>query len=138
MMRLASVLICVREVTHYTQRRAREGARSPSRPAATERVHRARGGERPRGRAALGADRVLPRRDPRRGARVGRGSGLVGSRAAARRRPPARLMASVLLDTTVLIDLLRGRGEAGRRLRALREAGDLPCTPAVNVEETVR
>lgn len=47
-------------------------------------------------------------------------------------------MASILLDTTVLIDLLRGRGEAARRLRALREAGDVPCTSAVNVEETVR
>ena len=47
-------------------------------------------------------------------------------------------MASVLLDTTVLIDLLRGRPEAEERLRALHDAGDTPCTCAVNVEETVR
>jgi predicted nucleic acid-binding protein len=47
-------------------------------------------------------------------------------------------MASILLDTTVLIDLLRGRSEAAERLRAVHEAGDTPCTCAVNVEETVR
>jgi predicted nucleic acid-binding protein len=47
-------------------------------------------------------------------------------------------MAPVVLDTTVLIDLLRGRPETARRLRALRDAGDNPCTCAVNVEETVR
>lgn len=47
-------------------------------------------------------------------------------------------MAVVLLDTTVLIDLLRGRAEAQRRLRALREAGDSPFVCAINVEETVR
>ncbi len=33
-------------------------------------------------------------------------------------------MAAVLLDTTVLIDLLRGRPAALRRLRTLREVGD--------------
>lgn len=47
-------------------------------------------------------------------------------------------MAAVLLDTTVLIDLLRGRPEARRRLLALRDAGDAPYVCAVNVEETVR
>jgi predicted nucleic acid-binding protein len=47
-------------------------------------------------------------------------------------------VAGVLLDTTVLIDLLRGRPEAQRRLRALRDAGDDPYTCAVNVEEIVR
>jgi predicted nucleic acid-binding protein len=47
-------------------------------------------------------------------------------------------MSAVLLDTTVLIDLLRGRTEAARRLAALRRAGDLPFTSPVNVEETVR
>jgi predicted nucleic acid-binding protein len=46
-------------------------------------------------------------------------------------------MAAILLDTTVVIDLLRGRSGAVRRLRALREAGD-PCVCAINVEETVR
>jgi predicted nucleic acid-binding protein len=47
-------------------------------------------------------------------------------------------VASLLLDTTVLIDLLRGRPEAARRLHALRAAGDTPYACAVNVEETVR
>lgn len=47
-------------------------------------------------------------------------------------------MAAVLLDTTVLIDLLRGRPDAIRRLRTLREVGDDPYVSAVNVEEAVR
>jgi len=47
-------------------------------------------------------------------------------------------MAAILLDTTVVIDLLRGRPEAVQRLRRLRDAGDSPCVCAVNVEETVR
>jgi predicted nucleic acid-binding protein len=47
-------------------------------------------------------------------------------------------MASVLLDTTIVIDLLRGRPETAERLRALRAAGDIAYTCAINVEETVR
>jgi len=47
-------------------------------------------------------------------------------------------LAPVLLDTTVLIDLLRGRPDASRRLLALRSAIDAPYVSAVNVEETVR
>lgn len=47
-------------------------------------------------------------------------------------------MAAVLLDTTVLIDLLRGRAGAVERLRALRSAGDQPCVCAINVEELER
>src|SRR5207237_2147775 len=47
-------------------------------------------------------------------------------------------MAAVLLDTTVVIDLLRGKPEAERRLLALRRAGDQPFVCAINVEETVR
>jgi predicted nucleic acid-binding protein len=47
-------------------------------------------------------------------------------------------MAAVLLDTTVLIDLLRGRPGAADSLRSLRAAGDTVHTCAVNVEETVR
>ena len=43
----------------------------------------------------------------------------------------------MLLDATVLIDVLRGRS-AGERLRGLREAGDVPYACAVNVEEIVR
>lgn len=42
-----------------------------------------------------------------------------------------------LLDSTVLIDYLRGR-PAVHHLRALRAAGDVPCTTAINVEEIVR
>ncbi|MEX0993543.1 MAG: PIN domain-containing protein [Solirubrobacterales bacterium] len=47
-------------------------------------------------------------------------------------------MAQVLLDTTVLVDVLRGREGAARGLLMLRERGDTPCTCAINVEETVR
>jgi predicted nucleic acid-binding protein len=46
-------------------------------------------------------------------------------------------VAAVLLDTTVLIDVLRGLG-AVDRLRALHATGDVPYVCAVNVEETVR
>jgi predicted nucleic acid-binding protein len=46
-------------------------------------------------------------------------------------------MGAVLLDTTVLIDALRGRGAADR-LRDLRRAGDTPFVCAVNVDEIVR
>jgi predicted nucleic acid-binding protein len=47
-------------------------------------------------------------------------------------------VAPVLLDTTVLIDILRGRKGAVQRLRALREAGDRPYACAINVEEVER
>lgn len=47
-------------------------------------------------------------------------------------------MGALLLDTTVLIDLLRGRPDARRRLLSLRGTGDAPYVCAVNVEETVR
>jgi predicted nucleic acid-binding protein len=47
-------------------------------------------------------------------------------------------MAAVLLDTTVLIDLLRGRPQTAARLRALRKSGDTVHACAVNIEETVR
>lgn len=47
-------------------------------------------------------------------------------------------MAAILLDTTVLIDVLRGRPATLRRVRALQTAGDTVHTSAVNVEETVR
>lgn len=46
-------------------------------------------------------------------------------------------MARLLLDTTVLIDALRGR-PAADRLRELRRTGDVPLTCAVNVEEIWR
>lgn len=46
-------------------------------------------------------------------------------------------MTWVLLDTTVLIDVLRGRPAAARVL-ALRSTGDTPATSAINVEEIVR
>jgi len=47
-------------------------------------------------------------------------------------------MAAVLLDTTVLIDLLRGRAGAAARLAELRAAGDRPVVCAINVEEVAR
>jgi predicted nucleic acid-binding protein len=47
-------------------------------------------------------------------------------------------MARVLLDTTVLIDLLRGREGARGRLATLRASGDTPYVCAVNVEEVAR
>jgi hypothetical protein len=44
----------------------------------------------------------------------------------------------VLLDTTVLIDLLRGRAGAASRVRAARDAGECLFVSAVNVEEIAR
>lgn len=46
-------------------------------------------------------------------------------------------VARLLLDTTVLIDALRGRPAAGH-LRRLRSDGDVPFVCAVNVEEVWR
>lgn len=43
----------------------------------------------------------------------------------------------VLLDSTVLIDYLRGR-PAVDRVRRLRDGHDVPCTTGINVEEIVR
>ncbi len=42
-----------------------------------------------------------------------------------------------LLDSTVLIDYLRGR-PAVQRVLSLHEAGDTPCTTPINIEEIVR
>jgi predicted nucleic acid-binding protein len=42
-----------------------------------------------------------------------------------------------VLDSTVLIDFLRGK-PAVDRVAALHEAGDVPATTAVNVDEIVR
>jgi len=47
-------------------------------------------------------------------------------------------MASILLDTTVLIDILRGRAGTVERLRGVTAAREILWTSAVNVEETVR
>lgn len=46
-------------------------------------------------------------------------------------------VAKILLDSTVLIDALRGR-PAGERLRALRRQGDEPWTCAISIEEIWR
>jgi predicted nucleic acid-binding protein len=46
-------------------------------------------------------------------------------------------LSGVLLDTTALIDALRGR-PAAVRIRELRIAGDRPYTCAINVEELFR
>lgn len=62
----------------------------------------------------------------------------MGARPAPWRRTTRRLMAALLLDTTVLIDLLRGRPSARARIEALRASGDTPYVCAINVEETVR
>jgi predicted nucleic acid-binding protein len=43
----------------------------------------------------------------------------------------------LLLDTTVLIDALRGR-PAAERVRALRDTGQAPWICAINVEEVLR
>ncbi len=47
-------------------------------------------------------------------------------------------MGAVLLDTTVVIDYLRGRPAAGQRLRTLREQGDDAYVCAITVEEVTR
>lgn len=47
-------------------------------------------------------------------------------------------MGAVVLDTTVLIDLLRGRPGAVARLGSLRARGDLPYVCAVSAEEIAR
>lgn len=44
----------------------------------------------------------------------------------------------ILLDTTVLIDFLRGRPRVRARLEEIERSGDVPLTSAVNVEELVR
>ena len=54
------------------------------------------------------------------------------------RAASAERVADVLLDTTVLIDLLRGRKGALDRLSGLRRSGDRPHTCAVIVEEVTR
>lgn len=46
-------------------------------------------------------------------------------------------VAKILLDSTILIDALRGR-PAGERLRALRRHGDEPWTCALSIEEIWR
>ena len=43
-----------------------------------------------------------------------------------------------VLDSTVLIDFLRGRRPAVARVAALRDHGDVPATTAINIEEVVR
>lgn len=44
---------------------------------------------------------------------------------------------ALLLDTTVLIDVLRGR-PAAERLRSLRRSEEAPFTSGINVEELMR
>lgn len=62
----------------------------------------------------------------------------MGSRTAFRRSSPRRLTLPVVLDTTVLIDVLRGRPGAVAALADLEKAGDRVFTSVVNVEEVVR
>ena len=56
----------------------------------------------------------------------------------AQRPASADRMASLLLDTTVLIDVLRGRPLTINRLRQAAGRRETVWTSAVNVEETVR
>ena len=44
---------------------------------------------------------------------------------------------ALLLDTTVLIDALRGRG-AAERIRQLRKTNEIPWICAVNIDEVLR
>lgn len=46
-------------------------------------------------------------------------------------------MALVVLDSTVLIDFLRGR-PAVTRVLSLRDIGEVPATTAINIEEIAR
>ena len=133
------VLTCGRASTHKPGGRSRPRARPASRPSSAQLVHRPRRRAGARRRASLGAARIGGGLAWKRRSRLGRGSEPVGAGAAARRRTARRLsVAAVLLDTTVLIDLLRGRPGTLRRLRALRDAGDSLHACAVNVEEIVR
>lgn len=63
----------------------------------------------------------------------------MGTLSAGERRTASRLgaMARILLDSTVLIDALRGRS-AAERIRLLRRQGDEPWICAISVEEIWR
>lgn len=60
-----------------------------------------------------------------------------GSSSSAPTRAALGDVSRILLDSTVLIDALRGR-PAAERLRALRRQGDEPWTCAISVEEIWR
>lgn len=47
-------------------------------------------------------------------------------------------MTAILLDTTVVIDVLRGRPDATRRLANLRDSGDQAYVCAIKVEQVAR
>ena len=47
-------------------------------------------------------------------------------------------MAAILVDTTAVIDLLRGLEGTATRLRWMRGSGDSAHVGAITVEETVR
>lgn len=68
---------------------------------------------------------------------MGQRSRGLGWCAASERPESSRLSLQLLLDTTVLIDALRGQ-PAAERLRALRETSTSPWICAINVEEIVR
>lgn len=62
----------------------------------------------------------------------------MGAPPASFRRPPGRLrLARVLLDSTVIIDALRGRSAAGR-VAGLRQRGIEPWVCAISAEEIWR
>ena len=70
---------------------------------------------------------------------MGRRPSRVGARAAPRRSATRRVadVPPLLLDTTVIIDALRGR-DAAKRLRRLRQNSEPPYVCAINVEEIWR
>ena len=47
-------------------------------------------------------------------------------------------MSATLLDSTVLIDLLRNRSGVTHRITRLLDSGEELCTSAINVEEIIR
>src|SRR5271154_4847995 len=97
----------------------------------------------------MGGHRGRPRGALRLRARVGHRSRRLGRGAASQRPGSCRLAVlraavradnrslPLLLDTTVLVDALRGR-DAAERLRGLRETKEIPWICAVNVEEVIR
>jgi hypothetical protein len=86
-------------------------------------------------RATVGEDPFRVRDHLGPGPPMGPRSRSMGARVATRRPASRRLMAAVLLDTTVVIDVLKGRPRTLARINALEPAGDTPHVCAVTVEE---
>ncbi len=123
---------------HSTCRRHRRGAGSASRFPTPQRIHRGVDPTRTRGRAPLGRHRGRTRSIARHWARLGRRPRCLGPRAASSGRTSSRVIVyRLLLDSTVLIDALRGRC-AATHLARLRRTGTEPWVCAISVEEVWR